>query len=106
MTDARRREVYWARYDAAGSRVVGPQVSKPAELVDELRGVPVVGAGAHAYADVLAGLDLRAEPLYPSPSGLVAIVAPRIGSPAEPLVPLYLRRPDAEQPGPPKRVTA
>ena len=30
-TDARRQEVYWARYDAAGRRVAGPQVG-PAHL--------------------------------------------------------------------------
>jgi tRNA threonylcarbamoyl adenosine modification protein YeaZ len=106
MTDARRREVYWARYDETGTRVEGPQVTRPADLVDQLRGVPVVGAGAQVYADLLVGLDVRAEPLYPSAAAIAAIVAPRLGSAAEPLVPLYLRRPDAEQPGPPKRVTA
>jgi tRNA threonylcarbamoyl adenosine modification protein YeaZ len=106
MTDARRREVYWARYDAAGARVAGPGVSAPSELVDRLHDVPVLGDGAIVYADVLAGLDVRAEPRYPSPALLVQVVAPRIGTAAEPLVPLYLRRPDAEQPGPPKRVTA
>ena len=31
-TDARRREVYWARYTAAGERADGPHVSRPAEL--------------------------------------------------------------------------
>jgi tRNA threonylcarbamoyl adenosine modification protein YeaZ len=106
MTDARRREVYWARYDGAGARVVGPAVAKPADLVDDLRGVPVVGAGALTYADVLTGLDLRTEPRYPSAVAIVGAVAARIGQAPDPLVPLYLRRPDAEQPGPPKRVTA
>ena len=106
MTDARRREVYWAAYDDQGSRIAGPQVSAPRDLVDELRGVPVVGDGAHVHAEALAGLDVRSEPRYPSAAALVGIVAPRLGTPADPLVPLYLRRPDAEQPGPPKRVTA
>jgi tRNA threonylcarbamoyl adenosine modification protein YeaZ len=106
MTDARRREVYWARYDSAGVRIDGPHVSKPVDLVDQLRDVPVVGDGAHAHADVLTGLDVRPEPRYPSAAVIAVIVAPRLGSPVEPLVPLYLRRPDAEQPGPPKRVTA
>jgi tRNA threonylcarbamoyl adenosine modification protein YeaZ len=106
MTDARRREVYWARYDAEGARVSGPQVSKPADIAGELRGVPVVGFGAEAHADALSGLDLRPEPRYPSPTALVERAAALFGSTPEPLVPLYLRRPDAEQPGPPKRVTA
>jgi tRNA threonylcarbamoyl adenosine modification protein YeaZ len=106
MTDARRREVFWARYDEAGARVDGPHVAKPADLVGELSGVPIVGAGAQVYADLLAGLDVRAEPRYPSAVAIVAAVVPRLDEEPEPLVPLYLRRPDAEQPGPPKKVTA
>ncbi|MDT7537938.1 MAG: tRNA threonylcarbamoyladenosine biosynthesis protein TsaB [Actinomycetota bacterium] len=106
VTDARRREVYWARYDAAGNRVEGPNVTKPADLVDELRGVPIVGDGARLYAEVFAGLDVRPEPRYPSAAAIVAAIASLVGTPAEPLRPLYLRRPDAEQPGPPKKVTA
>jgi tRNA threonylcarbamoyl adenosine modification protein YeaZ len=106
MTDARRREVYWARYDDEGRRIDGPNVSKPGELAGLVGDVPVVGDGALVHADVLAGLDVRPEPRYPSAVALVRLVADRVGEPAEPLVPLYLRRPDAEQPGPPKRVTA
>ncbi|MEA2484723.1 MAG: tRNA threonylcarbamoyladenosine biosynthesis protein TsaB [Thermoleophilaceae bacterium] len=106
ITDARRREVYWARYDAAGHRVEGPDVAKPADLVDELRGVPIVGDGALLYAEVFACLDVRPEPRYPSAAAIVAAIASLVGTPAEPLRPLYLRRPDAEQPGPPKKVTA
>ena len=106
MTDARRREVYWARYDATGARTDGPHVSRPADIVDALRGVPVLGDGGQLYAEVLAGLDVRPEPRYPSAAAIVDVVAPRIGTDPAPLVPLYLRRPDAEQPGPPKRVTA
>jgi tRNA threonylcarbamoyl adenosine modification protein YeaZ len=104
MTDARRREVYWARYDAAGSRVAGPSVAKPADLLPQLGGVPVMGDGAMAYADLLADLDVRPEPRYPSAVALAFAVP--AGTAPDPLVPLYLRRPDAEQPGPPKRVTA
>ena len=44
VTDARRREVYWATYDEDGSRSQGPQVAKPAErglqcrwIFDEVR---------------------------------------------------------------------
>src|SRR5262249_47744314 len=32
VTDARRREVYWARYDGAGRRVDGPSVDRPADV--------------------------------------------------------------------------
>jgi len=31
-TDARRREVYWARYDASGARLAGPDVGRPADV--------------------------------------------------------------------------
>jgi hypothetical protein len=43
----------------------------------------------------------------PSPEGLVAVAAPalRAGDAPGPLVPLYLRRPDAVPPGAPKTVT-
>ena len=33
-TDARRREVYWARYDAGGSRLDGPAVGIPADVAE------------------------------------------------------------------------
>jgi tRNA threonylcarbamoyl adenosine modification protein YeaZ len=106
ITDARRREVYWARYDASGTRVDGPNVSKPGDLVDELREVAIVGDGAQLYVDVFADLDVRSEPRYPSAAAIASLVASRVGTPPQPLLPLYLRRPDAEQPGPPKKVTA
>jgi len=55
-TDARRREVYWARYTAAGDREAGPEVGSPAHLP---AGLPVAGHGALLYPDLypdLAGL--------------------------------------------------
>jgi tRNA threonylcarbamoyl adenosine modification protein YeaZ len=104
LTDARRREVYWAAYDAAGNRTEGPGVQRPADLET---GVKVAaGDGAVLYA---AALDVRPiEPRFPSPAGLVkaarsALLAKE--TPA-PLTPLYLRRPDAAEPAAPKRVTA
>jgi tRNA threonylcarbamoyladenosine biosynthesis protein TsaB len=59
-TDARRKEVYWAQYDADRRRLEGPLVSGASSI--------------------------------PEAPGLAAD-------------PLYLRRPDAREPGPPKRVT-
>jgi tRNA threonylcarbamoyl adenosine modification protein YeaZ len=99
-TDARRKEVYWASY-RDGVRVDGPGVCKPAELA--LDGFEqAAGAGAHQYALDLALLDL----FYPSPLALVRAAAQRIrdGAPSEKLTPLYLRRPDAVEPGSPKAV--
>ncbi|MQA15610.1 MAG: tRNA (adenosine(37)-N6)-threonylcarbamoyltransferase complex dimerization subunit type 1 TsaB [Pseudonocardiaceae bacterium] len=99
-TDARRREVYWARYDAAGARVDGPHVARPA-------GVPAGGAvRAAGAAAAMLGLPVVA-PEYPGPVGLVAVVAAELrrGAPPAALTPLYLRRPDAVEPGARKRVT-
>lgn len=103
-TDARRREVYWARYDADGRRTDGPSVDRPADLsgADEL---PVAGQGAVLYPDVLRqGI----EPGYPSAADLADLVALRLAEGGELLdpEPLYLRRPDAQRPAASKKVTA
>ena len=88
VTDARRREVYWARY-RDGVRVDGPAVNAPAD----------VPAGAEAVAgspDHAALFDLpRQQPVYPTAAGLVRAVGDWAAAP-KPLVPLYLRRPDAK----------
>lgn len=87
VTDARRREVYWARY-LDGIRVAGPEVSAPAD-VGSGSGV-VAGPAAQAELFELPALDTE----YPSVEGLVAAVD--WDQPPGPLVPLYLRRPDAK----------
>ncbi|QUR66492.1 tRNA (adenosine(37)-N6)-threonylcarbamoyltransferase complex dimerization subunit type 1 TsaB [Mycobacterium spongiae] len=88
VTDARRREVYWARY-CDGVRTGGPDVSAPAD-VDPRQAQAVAGSPAHA-----ALFDLpRCDPVYPAPEGLVAAVTG--WSDPAPLVALYLRRPDAK----------
>jgi tRNA threonylcarbamoyl adenosine modification protein YeaZ len=100
-TDARRREVYFAAYDATGARVLGPDVGKPAEVAEALRAngfTTVAGAGARLYPDAFAGFTVTADE-YPDAARL--FTAPR-----RDLTPLYLRRPDATPPGPRKKVTA
>ncbi len=106
--DARRREVYWAVYDEAGLRLEGPAVDRPDVLAARLPAFGVTamcGAGARAHADVLGLPLLDAD--YPDPAALVALAADRIvaGEPPGLLTPLYLRRPDAVEPGPPKAVS-
>lgn len=98
VTDARRREVYWARY-CGGVRVDGPAVLAPA-LLDLRPGEPVVGAR-------LAGLPVSG-PEHVDLLRLVGVAAARVlaAAPSDPLTPLYLRRPDAVEPGAAKRVTA
>ena len=63
VTDARRREVYWARY-RDGVRIAGPAVNAPAD-VDPGAARAVAGSPEHA-----ALFDLpRREPAYPTPAG-------------------------------------
>jgi tRNA threonylcarbamoyl adenosine modification protein YeaZ len=87
VTDARRREVYWARY-RDGVRVAGPAVCAPAD-------VPVDAATIAGSPEHAALFDLpRTAPTHPSAIGLVRAVDWKV-EPA-PLIPLYLRRPDAK----------
>ena len=83
--------------------------------------LPVAGGGGQLYPEAFGEVI---GPAYPDARTLCAIVAGQLGeqsgppspaapSPATPLLavpllaaePLYLRRPDAREPGPPKRVT-
>lgn len=100
-TDARRKELYWARYSAFGQRVTGPEVSPASDLP---AGLPVAGEGARLYPELV---EHALDPAYPSAARLASLAAERIaaGTPPAPPQPLYLRRPDAREPGRPKRVT-
>ncbi|CAM05891.1 tRNA threonylcarbamoyl adenosine modification protein YeaZ [Saccharopolyspora erythraea NRRL 2338] len=100
-TDARRKEVYWAVYGADRARLTGPHVQRPADVPAETAGHGVTAAAGEMAG--LFGLDV-VEPGHPTPLGLVE--AADLDAPPQPLVPLYLRRPDAEAPGPRKQVTA
>ena len=82
-TDARRKEVYWARYALAGAQlpqlVDGPHVGFAADLPD----LPVYGAGAGLYADVVKAVPEFA-PAQPEALSLgqfaLARLAPGSGS--------------------------
>lgn len=110
VVDARRREVFWARYRTVpgGLERVGEEaVDPPHEVVAELEaaGVEVLlaGDGAERYRDVFAGLD-RAEaagPEFAAPSALALLELAQgrlereeFTSPRA-LVPVYLRESDA-----------
>ena len=105
-TDARRHEVHWAAYDADGTRTEGPAVDRPADLAARLAdGTTVVGRGAALYRDLLVPPAQVPDdgPLDPDAAVLAAaFVAGRLAS--MPVEPMYLRRPDAQPPGPPKPV--
>jgi tRNA threonylcarbamoyl adenosine modification protein YeaZ len=100
-TDARRKEVYWARYSAAGQRISGPEVGAASGLDPA---IPAAGEGPWLYP---AAFGEPIEPRYPAASWLADFAAERIsaGASLPSAEPLYLRRPDARVPGPPKRVS-
>ena len=104
-TDARRRELYWARYGATPRRITGPAVSQPALI--PVSGLRAAGEGPMLYPEVLPD---SLGPAFPAAATLcrIAIAALAAGDPDNKLLPpepLYLRRPDAREPGAPKRVT-
>lgn len=103
--DARRKELYWARYAADGALLDGPHVTAPDELPD----LPVYGAGAGLYpaqlddagATVAEGFE-NAQPTAAS-LGLAAAARLAAGGSLLDTAPLYLRESDAQVPGPRKR---
>ena len=97
-TDARRKEVYLASYDADGRRLEGPVVTRPAEVATD---APVAGAGPGLYPD-----DFRHALAVTRPSAgwLAAAVSGELVELLEP-EPLYLRRPDAVAGAPRKPVS-
>jgi tRNA threonylcarbamoyladenosine biosynthesis protein TsaB len=116
-TDARRRELYFARYDE-GERRSGPDVSAPALIPD--RQLPVAGEGPMLYPEFF---PKSTGPAFPAAATLCRLAAAALGRGETvagdgavagaaagwpvllPPEPLYLRRPDAREPGAPKRVT-
>lgn len=118
-SDARRREVYWAMFDADGNRLAGPYVGKASDIDDEVRRRPWMGQGAAQAAEVVnfSGDDSR-----PTAADVARLVqrllasGEAIGLPVEhlsahgtddgstaaqlagqrllPPIPLYVRRPD------------
>ena len=99
VTDARRKEVYWAAYAADGTRTDGPGVVRPEDLVAD---GPFIGDARFAER-----LDAAVEPADVTTAGLLRAASPQLADPsvAHPLLPLYLRRPDATPPTSIKPVT-
>jgi tRNA threonylcarbamoyladenosine biosynthesis protein TsaB len=90
-SDARRREVYWARFAAPGVRVVGPEVSTPADIATD---APVAGLGATLYPEAFPhGVD----PTAPD-GGIFAATVSAGRLERRDLRPIYLRHPDAVAP--------
>ena len=106
-SDARRKEVYWARYvsaDGSAMRTGEPAVNHPLDLPEEVRALPTVGRGPVLYPEHFRNprpiLDVRA-------GAIADLAALEIGSGRHTdAVPMYLRRPDAQEPGAPKPTLA
>ena len=96
LTDARRRQLYWAVYDATGTRVDGPEIGEPALLTEQLR---------HRVRRTIGPMGELVR--WPDAARLArhAQACLADGRQPDPLTPMYLRRPDAREPGPRKKVT-
>lgn len=94
VTDARRREVYWAHY-VAGQRVAGPAVCAPGAIAVGADEVDVLSVPKHLASQIEIPARETAY-VVPRTAGLVR-VADLHAEPA-PLTPHYLRRPDAVEP--------
>ena len=73
VTDARRREVYFAAY-RDGQRVFGPAVAKPADVMELLKEevaaevasfAPSHARGSLNHIEQIAGLEVAAEQVFP-----------------------------------------
>jgi len=130
-TDARRKEVYAARYvldDTGAIRVLDPVVSRAADLDADARSLPTAGCGPQLYPDALphgvgpldvdagALADLAARRLdgvdgvdghVSGPDGTDASTLQLVdpGHGFDGLEPLYLRRPDAAPAAPSTKST-
>jgi len=96
VTDARRKEIYWARY-RDNRRIEGPHVDRPDAVAYT---GPAVGHGATLYPHAFPAAR---PPAHPSAAAICSYVT-RGGSTLDPL-PLYLRRPDTAEPRARKRVS-
>lgn len=104
VSDARRREVYWARYRSHAA--AGPDHVASAELLDgphvsaagELPGLPSVGIGAGLYPDSLTARSALEASWLPDAVELGQIAETASPSTLREPLPLYLRESDAKIP--------
>ncbi|BDZ41154.1 tRNA (adenosine(37)-N6)-threonylcarbamoyltransferase complex dimerization subunit type 1 TsaB [Paraoerskovia sediminicola] len=120
-SDARRKQVYWARYSVTATastgatagvarleRTDGYDVGPATDLAGPgglAEGAAVVGQGTVLYPDALGASD--GAPLVPDPVTLARLALDRRAAGEElGTEPLYLRRPDVQVPAPRKRAVA
>ncbi|MHA7268328.1 tRNA (adenosine(37)-N6)-threonylcarbamoyltransferase complex dimerization subunit type 1 TsaB [Arthrobacter sp. HLT1-20] len=109
-TDARRQEVYWAKYSASAVLLDGPHVGPASDIAP----VQVFGAGAGIYTQQLTanGCVVEASFAAEQPTALelgraamrrIAAAGSLEGAGFLDSTPLYMRESDAKVPGPRKR---
>lgn len=107
-TDARRKEVYWATYEAGPVpvRTNGPEVARPGELPADVRDLPACGRGPLLYPEAFAA-PLPDGPLDVDAAALAGLAVARLaaGAGLDDAAPRYLRRPDATPSAGARRVT-
>ena len=98
--DARRKELYWARYTCTGELLEGPHVT----VAEELPPLPVYGAGAGLYAERLQAIGASVvegfEESHPNAVAIGTRAARQLAEGEQTLTtePLYLRESDAKVP--------
>lgn len=97
VVDARRGEVFWARYEPVGdamAAVTEAAVAAPDELAGLGPDVVLVGDGARRYLDVWSSPVAPPEFDHPSAAVLAVLAAGRPDLPPEKITPTYLRGAD------------
>ena len=77
-TDARRKEVYWARYEDSRTRDGDPAVDRPADIADRLAGLPV--GRRRARCSTPRPSRTPAAPSTSSAAALAALAAGRLAA--------------------------
>lgn len=104
LIDARRGEVFAAGWSAASERLFGPVADGPEALVERLRGTGgdwrIAGRPPGPFADAIGEAGFIADAAHESISAAALCALTEAGQPAAgPVLPEYVREPDAVKPG-------
>lgn len=97
LTDARRKELYWAKY-VGGLRVSEPAVNTPQEIIAMDPSANFIGPAATLYPELISGQPIELQ------AGFLADLFTRGLAQIQPTTPMYLRKPDAVPPTERKQV--
>lgn len=97
VTDARRKELYWATY-VGGLRMSEPAVDTPQEILTLNPSAQFIGPAATLYPELIIGQPIELQ------AGFLADLFTRGLGQIQPITPMYLRKPDAVPPTERKQV--